>query len=106
MFIEELRSAKSDAVLDVWSTGSYWIRDQLIDFTPKHLRALTYRAGAASAARAIAKVAEGDKQRQHLARGGVVVTTFASEMFGRLGLEAKALLGELVAATAHRNFSR
>ena len=106
MYIEELRSAKSDAVLDVWSTGSYWIRDQLIDVTARHPCAVSYRSKAATTDGAAARIAEDDKQRRYPPSGGVAVTTFAAETFGRLGLEAEALLGELAAATARRNLAR
>ena len=106
MFVEELRTPASDAVMDVWSTGSSWICDKFVDVTVRHpcIRAVLGRAAQVDGAAAAA--AEGDKQRRYPAAGGVNVTTFAAETFGRLGLEAEALFSELAAATARRNLSR
>jgi hypothetical protein len=47
MFVEELHQPSSDAILDVWSTGGYWIRDQLIDVTVRHPCAKDALQGAA-----------------------------------------------------------
>ena len=54
---------------------------------------------------AAAAKGEEDKQVRYPAKGGVRVTTFAVETFGRLGDEAEVVLAEL-AAVRRRNLER
>ena len=46
------------------------------------------------------------KQTWYLASGGTVVTAFAVETFGRLGMEAGAILADAALAVRRRNVAR
>ena len=95
-----------EAVLDIWSSGSAWLGDRVIDVTVRHPCAQDALASAAAADGACAADAEREKQRRYPPSGGISVVTFAVETFGRLGGEAESLLTEAAAAASRRNLSR
>ena len=102
----EFRIDEREAILDLWASGSVWMADRIIDVTVRHPCKHDIVQSASKADAACSLDAEREKQQRYPPAGGLLVTTFAAETFGRLGPEAEHVLAEAAAAARRRNVSR
>ena len=102
-YVPEFSKAGQEAFLDVWAFGSPDLGDLLLDVTVRHPACPTYFDRACITPGHACTVASADKARRYPAAGGRSVTCFAIESWGRLGLEAEAVLTDAAAAAARRD---
>ena len=95
--------AGEQAVLDLVVWGGGELQDSILDITIRHPAASRYiEAGSATRDGACAEEAEEEKAEAYPPRGGVAVTAFAAETYGRLGLQAEQFI-RMASAAAARN---
>jgi hypothetical protein len=92
-----------EAQLDVhmWSGGQQWLMEEWVDATVGHPWRKTGRTKAGNVDGSTAAAAEERKrQRYGEGRGGITVTPFAVETWGRFGIGATELLAKMAAHCA------
>ena len=93
--------AGEQAILDLVVWGGGELQNSVLDITVRHPVASRYmEAGAAKLDGACAAKAEEEKAEAYPPRGGVAVTAFAAETYGRLGLQAEQFIRMASAAAA------
>ena len=89
-----------EARLDVhmWSGGQQWLMEEWVDATVGHPWRKSGRAQASSVDGSTAAAAEGRKRKRYgEGQGGITVSPFAVETWGRLGTSATELLAKMAA---------
>ena len=93
--------------MHLWSSGQPWLVEEWVDVTVTHPWRQQLRRKASSANGVAAADAENRKEARYgVGRGGVRVTPFAVETWGRMGAGAETLLSKLSAHWAWRTRAR